>query len=209
MAHAPVALQLTSAELLSKAQCVTSSLDKLMNGTASSNIPDEFRTELAGLKLAMSSAQQAQRMSLAATSTVACFSTAPDAPVKTLLTAMKQHFEILESGRVLDAGTRGRDLPEDLVDSMSKVQQLMMTIEPVGVPSLYEALEPGATDASDQEIEDTSMVTEDSLSATASAIMEQIQNASAEDALEFVHKHLRTLCGKGSGKGTERFSPGC
>ena len=210
MAQAPVALQLTAQDLLVKALCVTTSLDRMLkNVTANTGIPDDFHKEFADLKLAMSTAQQAQRISLAAATTAARSPTAPDAPVKTLLTAMKQHFEILESGRVLDAGTRGRDLPEDLVDSMSNVQQLMMAIEPVGAPSLYEALEPEVPYASNQGIEDASMGNEESLNATAIAIMEQIQNVSAEEALETVHQHLRIFCGKGIGRGTERFSPGC
>ena len=210
MAQAPVALQLTAKDLLVKALCVTTSLDRMLkNVTANIGIPEDFHKEFADLKLAMSTAQQAQRISLAAATTAARSPTAPDAPVKTLLTAMKQHFEILESGRVLDAGTRGRDLPEDLVDSMSNVQQLMMAIEPVGAPSLYEALEPEVPYASNQGIEDASMGNEESLNATAIAIMEQIQNVSAEEALETVHQHLRIFCGKGIGRGTERFSPGC
>ena len=92
---------------------------------------------------------------------------------------------------------------------MTNVQQLMMAIEPVGAPSLYEALEPEVPYASNQGIEDASMGNEESLNATAIAIMEQIQNVSAEEALETVHQHLRNFCGKGIGRGTERFSPGC
>ena len=92
---------------------------------------------------------------------------------------------------------------------MAMVNQSILAIEPVEAAKLCEPIEPECPDAKDQAIEDDSMETEACLNATATAIMEQIRNASDEDALETVQKHLRTFRGKGDGKGSERYTPGC
>ena len=96
MAGASVALQKTAQDLLVKAQCVTNSLENFMrNANANFNfsIPDDFRKEVADLKLSMSTAQQAQQ-ALLATATIATSSltasTAPDASVKTMLNTTKK-----------------------------------------------------------------------------------------------------------------------
>ena len=209
MARAPVALQKTAQDLVVKAQCVTNFLENFMrNANANFNfsIPDDFRKEVADLKLSMSTAQQAQQ-ALLATATIATSSltasTAPDASVKTMLNTTKKLMEFLENGRV------SGELPDHVVDCMAMVNQSILAIEPVGAAKLCEPIEPECPDAKDQAIEDDSMETEARLNATAIAIMEQIQNASAEDALETVQQHLRTFRGKGDGKGGERYTPGC
>ena len=55
----PAVFQQSFAELLSKAQRVTASLDKFQSTAANGSIPDAFRKEVFDLKAAMSSAQQA------------------------------------------------------------------------------------------------------------------------------------------------------
>ena len=94
---------------------------RFLSAAASGTIPDAFRKEVADLKLAMSSAHQAQQASLTATVAAMYPPVNRDAPIEALLAGTKQLLMILEGGRVLNAGTRGRDLPDDLVDSMAKV----------------------------------------------------------------------------------------
>ena len=200
----PVVLQQSFAELLSKAQCVTSSLDKFQSAAASGTIPEDFCREVADLKLAMSTAQQA---SLATTMAATHAPVDRSAPIEALLTGTKQLLMILEGGRVLNAGTRGRDLPDDLVDSMAKVHQAVLSIEPVGLPDLNNALEPAARDIACEEPEDENIGTEEDLNARASTILEQIQNGTAEAALGFVRDHLVAVASKGNGKGANRFTP--
>ena len=200
MARAPVALQKTAQDLLVKAQCVTASLDNFMRNYS---IPDDFRKEVADLTLSMSTAQQAQQALLATATSSLTASTAPGASVKTMLGSTKTLMELLENGRV------GGELPDHVVDCMATVNQSILAIEPVGAAKLCEPIEPECPDANDQAIEDDSIETEACLNATATAIMEQIRNASDEDALETVQKHLRTFRGKGDGKGSERYTPGC
>ena len=204
---APVVLQQTSAELLSKAQCVTSSLDRFLSAAASGTIPDAFRKEVADLKLAMSIAQQAQQASLTATVAATHPPVNRDAPTEAFLAGAKQLLTILENGRVLNAGIRGRDLPDDLVDSMAKVHQAVLSIEPVGLPDLNDALEPAARDIACEVLENENMGTEEDLHARASTILEQIQNGTAEAALGFVRDHLVAVANKGNGKGANRFAP--
>ena len=200
----PVVLQQSFAELLSKAQCVTSSLDKFQSAAASGTIPEDFCREVADLKLAMSTAQQA---SLAITMAATHAPVDRSAPIEALLTGTKQFLTILEQGRVLNAGPRGRDLPDDLVDSMANVHQAVLSIEPVGLPDLNDALEPAAQDIACEELENEDMATEENLHARASTILEQIQSGTAEAALGFVRDHLVAVASKGNGKGTNRFAP--
>ena len=129
------------------------------------------------------------------------------APIEALLSGTKQLLTILEQGRVLNAGPRGRDLPDDLVDSIAKVHQAVLSIEPVGLPDLNNALEPTARDIACEEPEDENMGTEEDLNARASTILEQIQNGTAEAALGFVREHLVAVASKGNGKGANRFAP--
>ena len=155
----------------------------------------------------MSSAQQAQQASLTATVAATHPPVNRDAPIEALLAGTKQLLTILENGRVLNAGTRGRDLPDDLVDSMAKVHQAVLSIEPVGLPDLNDALEPAARDIACEELENENMGTEEDLHARASTILEQIQNGTAEAALGFVRDHLVAVANKGNGKGANRFAP--
>ena len=198
----PVALQKTAQNLLAKAQCVTTSLENFMriaNVDANLSIPEDFRREVEDLKLAMATAQQVQQtLQVSATASLA-----PNTDIRNMLNTTKKLMELLENGRV------GAALPDHVVDCMATVNQSILAIEPVGAAKLCEPIEPECPDAKDQAIEDDSMETEACLNATATAIMEQIRNASDEDALETIQKHLRTFRGKGDGKGSERYTPGC
>ena len=202
-----MALQIAAQDLLLKAQCVSASIEKL-NGNVS--IPDDLRKELADQRHAIATFEQAQKVSLTRAATTASGAATLPGPVGTLLTAMKHHFAILESGRVLNAGPKGRDLPDDLVDSMSQVQQMMLSMQPIGVPNLDEPLEFDAAEeqyptGDDDDME--SVYSVGNVTATAMAIREQIRNASPEDTLQTIQLHLRTFPGKGIGKGNNRFHP--
>ena len=119
-----------------------------------------------------------------------------------MLNTTKKLMELLENGRVNAA------LPDHVVDCMTSVNQSILAIQPVGAAKLCEPIEPMDPDAGDLLDEDDSMETEACVQATAAAIMEQIQNAQAGDAIETVRQHVR-IHGKSAGKGSMRYTPGC
>ena len=99
-------------------------------------------------------------------------------------------------------------LPDHVVNCMATVNQSILAIQPVGAAKLGEPIEPADPDAEFLPDEDDCMETEACVQATAAAIMEQIHNASAGDAIETVRQHLRSH-GKSAGKGSVRYTPGC
>ena len=190
--------------LLTKAQCVTASLESLMTANANSNlsIPDAFRKEVEDLKLAMETAQQVQQTLQTTSATAAGRIPTPattNANVKFMLHNTKKLMELLESA------TQSGGLPERVMDCMTTVNQSILAIEPVRAPKLGEEIGSSDPDAEFLPEEDESMGSEDGLHATAVAIMEQIQGAQDEEALATVMLHLRSTM-KGGGKGKTRFA---
>ena len=197
----PVVFQQSVADLLSKAQRVTASLDRFQNTAANGSIPDAFRQEVFDLKAAMSSAQQA---SLATTSVAgAAVPMDQGAGIDALMTGAKQVLPILETGKV----GLGRDLPDELFESMTKLHQTVLAIEPVGLPDLNDALEPMGQEIACSEFDEDGMRDEEDLDTRAHQLLAQIQSGPPEAALGFVRDHLVVVAGKGVGKGVIRFQP--
>ena len=197
----PAVFQQSVAELLSKAQLVTASLDKFQSTAANGSIPDAFRKEVFDLKAAMSSAQQASQ----ATTAVAgpALPMDQEAGICALLTGTKQLLTILEAGKV----GLGHNLPDILLESMTKLHQTVLAIEPVELPDLNDALEPTGQEIACTDFDEDDMRDEEDLDTRAHHLLAQIQSGPPEAALGFVRDHLEFVAGKGGGKGATRFAP--
>ena len=197
----PAVFQQSVAELLSKAQRVTASLDKFQSTAANGSIPDAFRKEVFDLKAAMSSAQQASQ----ATTAVAgpALPMDQEAGIGALLTGTKQLLTILEAGKV----GLGHNLPDILLESMTKLHQTVLAIEPVELPDLNDALEPTGQEIACTDFDEDDMRGEEDLDTRAHQLLAQIQSGPPEAALGFVRDHLEFVAGKGGGKGATRFAP--
>ena len=197
----PAAFHKSFGELLSRAQLVIASLGKLQSAAADGSIPDAFRKEVSDLKAAMSSAQHVAQ----ATSAVAC--TAPPidqgADVGALLAGSKQLLRILETGK---AGL-AHNLPDILLESMSKLQQTVLAIEPVELPDLNDALEPTGQEIPCTDGGEDDMIDGEDFDSRAHQLLAQIQSGPPEAALGFVRDHLAFVAGKSGGKGDTRFAP--
>ena len=197
----PVVFQQSVADLLSKAQRVTASLDRLQSAAANGSMPDAFRQEVFDLKAAMSSAQQASLAASPAARAVVPLD--QGAGVDALMAGAKQLLMILETGKV----GLGRDLPDELLESMTTLHQTVQAIKPVGLPDLNEALEPVEQTIACSEFDEDGMRDEGELDAKAHQILAQIQSGPPEAALGFVRDHIAAVAGKGGGKGVVRFAP--
>ena len=197
----PAAFHQSFGELLARAQLVTASLDKLQSAAADGSISDAFRKEVSDLKAAMSSAQHVAQATIA----VAC--TAPPidqgADVGALLAGSKQLLRVLETGK---AGL-AHNLPDILLESMSKLQQTVLAIELVELPDLNDALESTGQEIPCTDGVEDDMIDREDFDSRAHQLLAQIQSGPPEAALGFVRDHLAFVAGKGGGKGDTRFAP--
>ena len=115
----------------------------------------------------------------------------------------KQLLMILETGKV----GLGHDLPDDLLESMTKLHQTVLAIEPVELPDLNDTLEPTGQEIACTDCDEDDMRDEEDIDTRAHQLLAQIQSGPPEAASGFVRDHLEFVAGKGGGKGAIRFAP--